>query len=218
MLVHYHAFKTGKILHRDLSENNLMLRRSKDGTIIGVLNDWDMSSRVDEAGYAIPSITNHLIGTLPFMAYQLVTTRKPKHAYRHDLESFFYILVWAAILYDLKAKTRGPMPKDSMLKDWTQPTDEGSLIAHSHAKMDFLEVPDTYESIFAEIRPEYADLLNKWIKPLHALFMEAYEDEDAHSFAQGYDRSTCNGILTFETFMAAIGEKARSFENVLGDA
>ena len=33
----------------------------------------------------------------------------PPHLYRHDLESFFFMLVWAAIHYDLKTLV-GPLP------------------------------------------------------------------------------------------------------------
>lgn len=218
--VHYHAYKTGKVLHRDLSENNLMLRRLKNGKIVGVLNDWDMSSRVDDTGSILPTITNHLIGTLPFMARQLLLTHAPKHMYRHDLESFFYILVWAAILYNFKTKTRGPMSETSMLKAWSQSSDDLSLVRHSMAKLDFLEDPDVYEAIFEEIQPEFQELHTRWIKPLHALFIEAAQFMKKQRLARNkvYDRETCGGILTFERFMAAIGESPRLFDTLLDDA
>lgn len=38
---HYWAYKEGKVLHRDVSDNNLMVYR--DGhTVVGILNDWDV--------------------------------------------------------------------------------------------------------------------------------------------------------------------------------
>lgn len=213
---------TGKVLHRDLSESNLMLRRLKNGTVIGVLNDWDMSSRVDEAGFAIPTITKHLIGTLPFMARQLLSRRrlKPKHLYWHDLESFFYILIWAAIVYDFKTKSRRPLAEDSLLNMWSHSPDDVDVTLHAGAKRDFYEAPYVYKPLLAEIQPEFADLRDKWIRPLHALFTEALEVQDSRGLAedQDYDHTTCGGILTFEKFMAAIGETPRSFESVLDDA
>ena len=40
----------------------------------------------------------------------------PPPLYRHDLESFFFMLVWAAIHYDLKTKTC--LPTIQRLEKW----------------------------------------------------------------------------------------------------
>ncbi|KAF5383649.1 hypothetical protein D9615_003848 [Tricholomella constricta] len=101
---HYHAYTDAKVLHRDLSENNLMFKRTddtSDGKVKGILNDWDMASDVEANDEILPSTATHRIGTIPFMAIDLlvVNKRPPPHLYRHDLESFFYILVWAASGY-----------------------------------------------------------------------------------------------------------------------
>ncbi|KAF8156125.1 hypothetical protein B0H34DRAFT_618675, partial [Crassisporium funariophilum] len=89
---HYHAYVDAKVLH---SENNLMFKRGDAGTVKGILNDWDMASYV-EANNEIPlSTATHRTGTIPFMACDLLADDDPPpHLFRHDLESFYYILVW----------------------------------------------------------------------------------------------------------------------------
>ncbi|TFK20270.1 hypothetical protein FA15DRAFT_137167 [Coprinopsis marcescibilis] len=106
---HYWAFKKRKILHRDLSENNILFWRNqkssgKGSEIKGVLNDWDMGALLSDEPK--PS-EKHLAGTIPFMAYELLSSNNlpSAHFLRHDLESFLYILMWAIDNYNLKAKT-----------------------------------------------------------------------------------------------------------------
>ncbi|KAG6825926.1 hypothetical protein H0H93_016962, partial [Arthromyces matolae] len=90
---HYYAYKDGKVLHRDLSENNLMFKYTVKGKVRGVLNDWDMASYLEENGEIEYSDATRRTGTIPFMACDLLVDHEPPpHLYRHDLESFFYIL------------------------------------------------------------------------------------------------------------------------------
>ena len=91
---HYHAYTAGKVLHRDLSENNLMFKRDADSNSAkGVVNDWDMASHPDNKGEVPTSTARHRTGTISFMACDLLVDKPPVHIYRHDLESFFYILI-----------------------------------------------------------------------------------------------------------------------------
>ncbi len=64
---------------------------------------------------------------VPFMALDLLVnqseTERIVHLYRHDLESFFYILVWAATRYKFST---GAMLKVSELDKWSG---EGALDA-----------------------------------------------------------------------------------------
>jgi hypothetical protein len=47
---HAAAHQQGKVLHRDLSENNLVLKYHK-GRPKSIVNDWDiMASHLDDAG------------------------------------------------------------------------------------------------------------------------------------------------------------------------
>ncbi|KAF5383654.1 hypothetical protein D9615_003841 [Tricholomella constricta] len=96
-----------KVLHRDLSPNNLMFKRT-DSKATEILHDWDLASDVEENDETLPSTATHRIGTIPFMAIDLLVEnrRPPPHLFRHDLESFFYVLIWAAFCYDFDKKER----------------------------------------------------------------------------------------------------------------
>ncbi|KAJ3826583.1 hypothetical protein F5880DRAFT_1450734, partial [Lentinula raphanica] len=101
---HYHAYKKGGYLHRDISETNLMIDRDEDGAAIGVLCDWDLSSAVNSKGVVTSSNATHRTGTYRFLAVTLLRDNPPAHLYRHDLESFFYILIWAGLHYSFDDK------------------------------------------------------------------------------------------------------------------
>ncbi|KIK51531.1 hypothetical protein GYMLUDRAFT_251974 [Collybiopsis luxurians FD-317 M1] len=87
------------ILHRDLSPANIMIRRI-DGKVYGVLNDFDLSSRVDDLNKGVTSKSR--TGTAPFMAIDLLREKwQLGHFYRHDVESLFYIILCIAGRYKL---------------------------------------------------------------------------------------------------------------------
>ncbi|KAF8621877.1 hypothetical protein AX15_007434 [Amanita polypyramis BW_CC] len=155
---HYHAYKKGRVLHRDLSENNLMVWRPRrrnidnhgssnlpsNGRALGILNDWDMSSHVVRypgVASVVTMVTNdpslaaeaealtNRTGTVPFMALDLLDEDgpTPTHLYRHDLESFLWILIWAAVHYDIPNKKNLSASQnkiDEELKIWDEGTRE----------------------------------------------------------------------------------------------
>jgi hypothetical protein len=77
----------------------MMWRQDKNGTLIGVLNDYDLSSLATGQG----PLGNERTGTVPFMALDLLTKRgqrgEVEHLYRHDLESFIWVLPWVFLRY-----------------------------------------------------------------------------------------------------------------------
>ncbi|KAG0695564.1 hypothetical protein DFH29DRAFT_954736, partial [Suillus ampliporus] len=72
----------------------MMYCKTKDGVLVGVLNDYDLSSLATTQG----PLGNERTGTVPFMALDLLSPEsqrgKVQHLYRHDLESFIWVLVW----------------------------------------------------------------------------------------------------------------------------
>ncbi|KAG6835081.1 hypothetical protein H0H93_005028 [Arthromyces matolae] len=205
---HYHAYTEGRVLHRDLSENNLMFKFGADNNVRGVLNDWDMASRVDENGENEVSNATHRTGTIPFMARELlVDGTPPPHLYRHDLESFFYILVWAAINYDFG--TAEPRKIDFATARWDAPTLEdaknikqGFMTYHANLKKEILQ----------RVHPKNSILL-PWIKSLRSLFFQAFVEHESVATdlkkSEDWDHATLGGYITFEKFINAIGRKAR---------
>ncbi|KAF4506885.1 hypothetical protein G6O67_006921 [Ophiocordyceps sinensis] len=86
---HQSLYMTGEILHRDISSNNIIITNPEtaDG-FKGMLIDLDLAKENDSG----PSGARHRTGTMQFMAVEVL--RKADHTYRHDLESFFYVLLW----------------------------------------------------------------------------------------------------------------------------
>ncbi|KIM42705.1 hypothetical protein M413DRAFT_122048 [Hebeloma cylindrosporum] len=85
------------IAHGDVSLYNLM---SKEDNKYGVLNDFDLST-IMKPGDQNPNRQGlERTGTLPFMALQLLDDEgfdgKVPRRYRHELESFAWILVWVS--------------------------------------------------------------------------------------------------------------------------
>ncbi|KAG7088915.1 hypothetical protein E1B28_012860 [Marasmius oreades] len=89
---HNWVYQVAKILHRDISLSNMMFWRDPvTREVFGVLNDFDLSSRVMEKSKAS---STQRTGTQPFMAHDLFDPKwTGGHLYRHDLESIFYGLL-----------------------------------------------------------------------------------------------------------------------------
>jgi serine/threonine protein kinase len=77
-----------KILHQDISENNIIITDPKmAGGFTGMLIDLDLAIVDGERTGG-----RHMTGTMDFMAIDVL--RGVEHTYRYDLESFFYVLLW----------------------------------------------------------------------------------------------------------------------------
>ncbi|VDB85546.1 unnamed protein product [Peniophora sp. CBMAI 1063] len=92
-LCHYLAWTKGNVHHRDISLANIMYKTNDQGEIVGVLNDWDLSTFADALHDGLERT-----GTIPFMAMELLLAEGVaghiEHLYRHDLEALFWVLVW----------------------------------------------------------------------------------------------------------------------------
>ncbi|KAM4063600.1 kinase [Hirsutella rhossiliensis] len=151
---HQSLYVTGKILHRDISSNNIIITKPEmaDG-FKGMLIDLDLA-KVRDSG---PSGARHQTGTMQFMAVEVL--RKADHTYRHDLESFFYVLLWmcARESWTKKNFSRGEEPpKESLLRKW----EIGSFKDIARIKAGDMAM-DGLEGIMSEF-PEALDV----VKPL----------------------------------------------------
>jgi hypothetical protein len=194
------------VLHRDLSINNLMCDKKPTGHI-GILSDWDLASLIDDQDAVIASNARHRTGTVPFMSIHLLKASSP-HKYCHDLESFFYILVWAAIHFDLqKNQCLSPLPD---FQEWNHP----NLVKAAEPKISFLWDPSRLTPFVSDC---FKPLLVTWIKALRELFYNVYIKNNTELGMMDFDgtiwsQATLDRLeknVTFESFMSAIGRKPR---------
>ncbi|KAJ7497662.1 hypothetical protein FB451DRAFT_1550478 [Mycena latifolia] len=108
---HRFALEAG-VLHRDVSVGNILIGESD---LVGFVHDWDYSeftpagwerfrklfpqAKVTDLDKSLKDMT----GTYPFLAIDLLQARRVGspciHECKHDLESFYYILIWILLRY-----------------------------------------------------------------------------------------------------------------------
>ncbi|VDB84217.1 Bgt-51382 [Blumeria graminis f. sp. tritici] len=110
ILAHRRLCNQAGLLHGDVSEGNIILSRpNKEGVMQGILIDLDMSLLI-ESSRKIDEVFA-ITGTMKYMALELlwnISENKftlPQN-YRHDLESFFYVLVVGCICYGCERKSQ----------------------------------------------------------------------------------------------------------------
>ena len=151
---HRSLYTAGKILHRDISENNIIITDPKEADgFTGMLIDEDLAKEIGSGR----SGAHHQTGTMEFMAIQVL--RRASHTYRHDLESFFYVLLWicARRIWERGFRCRVvDRPRESMLIDWYA----GSYKEIARKKMHAMGVDG-----LGELLEEFPTVLNR-VKPL----------------------------------------------------
>jgi serine/threonine protein kinase len=113
---HRQLYVEKRILHRDLSDSNLMVFQRRDGNFSGILNDFDLATELSSNYTPSPQTAKHRTGTPAFMSVELLkrnaTSDAVSHRYCHDLESFAYILIWIILGYSSGAV------KNDVITDW----------------------------------------------------------------------------------------------------
>lgn len=130
-------------MHRDISVDNLMYR-FKNGKIVGVLNDFDLAIFTSQQSNG--PMSKQRTGTRPFMAYQLLEgANKPQlHLYRHDLESFMYVILVLAC-YRLASDE---VKKTSPFASWFDPRATPLVIGQSkYCFLDGAQMPIPTETM-----------------------------------------------------------------------
>lgn len=103
-------------------------------------------------------------GTGPFIALDiLLYNHVPYYLYRHDLESFFWVLVWFLACFNPGA---GDL---KYIDSWLQ----SSLLSIGTAKVRFLR-NDTFDKIMDSTHAEYRNMLS-WVDELKFLVHRVYQ-------------------------------------------
>lgn len=164
----------------------------------GVLIDLDLAARVkDEYGNPLDVIPV-LTGTTPFLAIDLLGDAPPSKAYyRHDLESFLYVLGWISVTYNLGEK----QPSDHFAA-WCS----GSWADIATHKQNWLSLPLTDNAT-----EQFAPLQSTWLSGLRKLFHDGYTAQRLHHTRQTneskpFDFETLGGCVTYEKFIGVLLE------------
>ena len=154
---HRSLYLKGKILHRDISENNIIITNPEEsGGFAGILIDLDLAKVLGSGR----SGARHQTGTMEFMAIEVL--QGIDHTYRHDLESFFYVLIWLCARrgWDLCGNPKG-RPAESRLRNWYAGTFDQIVDAKEHHMgadgfqkilMEFPLAFNTVKTLCTEIR------------------------------------------------------------------
>lgn len=143
---HRSLFCDAKILHQDISSGNIIILDGQDdGVRKGILIDLDSAVQVADGLEPEAGIT----GTRPFMAIGVL--KGEAHTYRHDLESFLYVLLWVVI-----TNHKDNPPETSRLRQWSN-GDWEELGARKALDMDH----DGFSRLLEEFPPEFDS-----VKPL----------------------------------------------------
>jgi len=103
------TLQDAKILHQDISAGNIIiLDDESEAAPKGILIDLDTALDLTEERDPDRGIT----GTRPFMA--IGTLKREFRTYRHDLEAFFYVFLWAVI-----TNRASSPPETSKLLEWS---------------------------------------------------------------------------------------------------
>jgi hypothetical protein len=148
---HRSLLEDGKILHRDISENNIIITDAKEAPK-GRLIDLDLAKELD----SMPSGARHRTGTMQFMAIEVLEGKG--HTYRHDLESFFYVFVWMCIRYGYEGTGRQKpnkvmRPKTNILRGWYT----GIYTEIANTKQGHMG-KNRFENVIAEFAPKFKNL------------------------------------------------------------
>jgi hypothetical protein len=186
---HRSLLENGNILHRDISENNIIITdHTAKGDSKGRLIDLDLAKELD----SMPSGASHRTGTMQFMAIEVLQGKG--HTYRHNLESFFYVFIWLCIRYgheeagdrleaaganESKPNKRRVRPaKTSILRGWYT----GTYAEIANIKRGHMV---GFEDVTAQFAPEFTNLkdlaedLRDVLFPIRGkLFTGTYKDRN----------------------------------------
>lgn len=199
--VHVHR----QVLHRDLSANNIMWDFDVDGVPIGILNDWDNAAYPHTDDSPGKASARHRTGTLPFMARDLLSNNPMNHLYGHDLESFFYILIWCCINYDF---TTGEVIIHHSMNSWRKGNDHDDLNSTKTALFSNIK---KWKELCSDVRPCWKPLVSSWLTDIRDLLensqhkanqMETAKMKDGgETTVTGNEASWLRDDLTYDAFM-----------------
>jgi len=122
--------------------------------VYGVLADYDLASWTSSLTSDYTKTSQQRTGTPPFMAFGLLDGTDALHLYRHDAESFFYVMLIMATHYEIQPRRTGEaggvrmrQGKLPFEKWFNQPLyeDLSSFKQIFHLNLEYLDLSPTFE-------------------------------------------------------------------------
>ena len=152
---HQSLYVTGNILHRDISPNNIIITDPETPhDFKGMLIDLDMAKVRDSD----PSGARQITGTIQFMAIEVM--ENVGHTYRHDLESFFYVLLWMCARQSWSNGLAGgdeQAPNKNLLDRWEKGNDFSEIARNKKGdillRVMFEDILSQFPESFKVLKP-----------------------------------------------------------------
>jgi hypothetical protein len=124
----------------------MIARYRKEDAPKGFLINMDLAKLV---GSRSPSGAPNRTGTMEFMAIEVLRGAAP-HSWRHDLESFFYVLIWVCVIYgDKQRKTEIPY----VLGQWSSRGAASFKYAQMSSDDEYLALLKHFKGNFSRLTP-----------------------------------------------------------------
>ncbi|TCD60133.1 hypothetical protein EIP91_010681 [Steccherinum ochraceum] len=177
---HHMVWETYHVLHGDISYSNIAfdLQHTEDGTqqASGMLIDWDSASSSTAKCGAKESKSTRKLG--PFTACELLQdigrSSYSIHKYRHDLESFFWVLVWFCAVFD---------PANPTVLRAIPTWRSSDLVDLGHAKARFFTRSKDFEQVTENTSPAYRGFIKTWIIQFCNVFSRSFEASEQERIA-----------------------------------
>ncbi|KJZ68312.1 hypothetical protein HIM_12297 [Hirsutella minnesotensis 3608] len=165
---HRSLYLKGNILHRDISENNIIITDRKTTGHVGMLIDLDLAKELGSGRSGARCRT----GTMEFMAIEVLLGIS--HTYRHDLESFFYVLIWQCVRRGREFLNKPVDHTNSKLRSWYT----GTYDDIANVKLGHMNKAENmgFGSILKEFPPE-VDCVKPLCRELRGILFPIHKDE-----------------------------------------
>lgn len=204
-----------KILHRDISDNNVMFEWGPDGRPNFILIDFDMAKVIPTQKEKPVSRSEHRTGTLMFMAVDLIQDaadskekghKRIPHYVRHEYESLLYLAYRYTVLGLTSKGTEERNNYIDILREW----ETSSLRAIVGIKKEFRKQAQWK----LPLKAQKAGLL-PWFKRWGRVFRDLSVAQDSHISAvedaeiagqpaPPFDLETMEGYLTRDNLRRAL--------------
>lgn len=159
---------------------------------VGILIDLDLAAIVKDKDGNDIDVKPILTGTVPYLAVDLLQDDPPsKCYYRHDLESFFYVLVWIASHFD-----RGEYVDSGSFNVWQN---------QSWSDIAFYKIGFASSYTSGYTTSFYRPLEKSWLPRLSTIFMHGFRAWQRHIAkalnTEDFDFGTLGGHITYQHFV-----------------